>query len=163
MTDTFSANFPLLVDSAQARNGIARSLRLFVGRGRRYSVKELGNATGVRDWQINQALIAADDPKHRPLPPEALLSISVFLGSEFINSWLSVCQVGVFDLPDDDYCPGDMAADNTDDNAKLVRAALDLSFDENEQPDLINVGNRLMQRGACLIALGRNRPPGGRG
>jgi len=159
VSDEFAANFPLLVSSAQARGSIARQLRLYVGRGRRYSVKELANATGVRDWMINQALIPDDDPKHRPLTHEALQSIGKFLGADFLNGCLAHCGVGVFDLPDAEFCPGELAADNTDDNATLVRAAMDLQFDDDETPDLVKVGNRMMQRGACLIALGRMRPP----
>jgi hypothetical protein len=43
-----SANFPLLVSRNAARERVRDALRLHVGRGRRYSVKELSNGTGVR-------------------------------------------------------------------------------------------------------------------
>lgn len=158
MPDDFAANFPLLVSSSQARDAIASALRLYVGRGRRYSVKQLANATGVKDWEINFALIPADDTAHRPLKIEALMSISLFLGADFINEWMRPAQVGVFDLPDGADAPGAIAADNTEDNAKIVRAAVDGVFADEEKLDLVKVGNRMMQRGAQLVALGRNQP-----
>ncbi len=159
MSDEFAANFPLLVSSGEARDGIARALRLFVGRGRRYSVKQLSNSTGVREWEINQALIPADDPKHRPLKPECLMSISMFLGAAFINEWISPTNVGVFDLPEEGVCPGEFAADNTDDNASIVRDAIDKVWGTRTGiPDLMQIGNRMMQRGAQLIAIGRAKP-----
>lgn len=160
MSDHFAANFPLLVSCNEARNKVSSALRLFVGRGRRYSVKQLANGTGVPDWAINQALIPADDPKHRALKHEYLMSISVFLGAPFITEWLSPAGVGTFDLLYGDVCARTMAADNTDDNATLVRAAIDGIFDDDEHPDLIRAGNRMMQRGASLISLGRIRPSG---
>lgn len=92
MADNFAADFPLLVSREQGRNAVGDALRLFVGRGRRFSVKELANATGVPDWQINTALIRGDHPDNRPLPPEALLSIASFLGPVFTNKWLGLAQ-----------------------------------------------------------------------
>ena len=158
MADEFSAKFPLLVSSTAARDAVGAALRLHVGRGRRYSVKQLANATGVKDWEINFALISAEDTAHRPLKIEALMSISLFLGADFINEWMRLAQVGVFDLPETADAPGVIAADNTDDSAKIVRAAMDGVFDDQETPDLVKVGNRMMQRGAQLVALGRNQP-----
>jgi hypothetical protein len=92
MSDRFAADFPPLVSREQARNAVADALRLFVGRGRRYSVKELANATGIPDWQINTALIRGDHPDNRPLPPEALVSIASFLGPVFTNKWLGLAK-----------------------------------------------------------------------
>lgn len=155
MADTFAAQFPLLVSREHGRNAIRDALRLHVGRGRRYSVKQLANATGVHDWQINQAMVDGGSPDNRPLPPEALLSICMFLGASFTNEWLHLAHQGAFDLPSDEPDPGAVAADNSDDNAVLVRAAVDGAFDGGERKDLKVVGSRMMTRGAQLVSLGR--------
>lgn len=97
MADSFAADFPLLVSREQARNAEGDALRLFVGRGRRYSVKELSNATGVPDWQINAAMIPGNHPDNRALPPESRQSICKFLGPAFTNKWLGLAdQMAVY-------------------------------------------------------------------
>lgn len=88
MTDKPSANFPALVSREQAGNEINKALRLFVGRGRRYSVKQLANATGVPDRVIECAMTSGYD--HRSLPDWALLSLMKFLGPEFTNEFLGL-------------------------------------------------------------------------
>lgn len=151
-----SANFPLLVSREQAGNTIGSALRLFVGRGRQYSVKQLANATGVKDRVIECATCDAASIDYRPLPPEALLSIALFLGSAFTSEWISLAKQGAFDLPDaDDPPPGAIAADNCDDTAVVTRAAIDGKFTSDEHPDLRVVGIRMVARGHQLAALGR--------
>lgn len=89
MADDFAANFPPLVSREQAGDAIAKALNLFVGRGRRYTVKELANATGVKDRMIECARLYADNIDHRPLPDWALLSIMRFLGPGFTTTALA--------------------------------------------------------------------------
>lgn len=155
MSDHQSANFSLLVSRERCGNAIKSALRLYVGKGRRYSVKQLSNATGVKDRVIECAMIDPASVDYRPLPLEALMSIGSFLGASFTNEWAGLMHQGAFDLPDDDVPPGALAADNSDDNAKLTRAAIDGEFDTSEAPDLRVVGSRMMSRGARLVALGR--------
>lgn len=88
MADDFAANFPPLVSSEQAGNAIAKALNLFVGRGKRFTVKELANATGVKDRMIECAKLYADNIDHRPLPDWALLSMMKFLGPSFTSAAL---------------------------------------------------------------------------
>lgn len=84
MSDNGSANFEPIISREQAGNAVAKALRLYVGRGRRYSVKELSNGTGVADRMIECAMASGYD--HRSLPDWALLSIGSFLGPEFVGS-----------------------------------------------------------------------------
>ena len=153
MTDAASANLPPLVSREQAENAIADALRLFVGRGRRYSVKQLSNATGIKDRVIECAMCRADSLDHRPLPNSALFSIAKFLGAAFTNEWLGLSDQGAFDLPDSEPDPGALAADNSDDNAVVTRAAIDGKFDDPEKPGLKVVGARMIQRGHALLAV----------
>lgn len=155
MPDHCAASFSPLISREQAGNAIRKALSLFVGRGRRYSVKQLSNATGIKDRVIECALTDPASIDYRPLSLEALFSIGMFLGATFTNEWMHEMRQGSFDLPDDDLPPGMIAADNSDDNATIVRAALDGSFDETEASDLRVVGSRLMSRGAKLVAIGR--------
>lgn len=157
MADDWSANFPLLISREQAGNKIGAALRLFVGRQRRYSVKQLANGTGVKDRIIECAMTDAGSVDYRPLPPECLLSLIAFLGADFTNEFLHVAGQGAFDLPDEEPNPGAVAADNSDDNATVVRAAMDGVFDDNERPDLRVVGSRMVTRGSQLVALSKCR------
>lgn len=157
MADNWSANFPLLISREQAGNKIGAALRLFVGRGRRYSVKQLANATGVKDRIIECAMTDAGSVDYRPLPPECLFSLISFLGADFTNEFLHLTGLGAFEIPDDEPDPGEVAADNTDDNAVVVRAAIDGHFDHDERRDLKVVGSRMMTRGSQLVALGKKR------
>lgn len=99
MSDNSAANLPPLVSREQAGNAIGDALRLFVGRGRRYSVKQLSNGTGVKERVIECAMCdpvrqAAD---YRPLPLEALISISKFLGPLFTTEWLALAEQNAAD------------------------------------------------------------------
>ena len=60
-----------------------------MGRGRRYSVKELSNGTGVADRLIESAMCAIDSEDFRPLSHEAFASIAKFLGAPFASATLS--------------------------------------------------------------------------
>ena len=153
---SISANFPLLVSREQAGNTIGAALRLFIGRGRQYSVKQLSNATGVKDRMIECAMCDAGSIDWRPLPCEALLSIATFLGAVFTSEWIALARQGAFDLPDaDEPPPGMLAADNCDDAAIVTRAAIDGKFTADEYPNLHVVGLHMVTRGQQLAALGR--------
>lgn len=120
MSDKFAADYPLLVSREQARNAEGDALRLFVGRGRRYSVKELANATGVPDWQINAAMVNGGHPDNRPLPPEARISIALFLGVAFTNKWLCLADQRAVECGEIDH--DDLAAGCIDYAARHARA-----------------------------------------
>jgi len=155
MTCPNSAIISPLISREQAGNKVGAALRLYVGRGRRYSVKQLSNATGVKDRVIECATYAPASVDYRPLPLDALLSISLFLGAEFTSEWLSLADQGAFLLPQiDDTPPGVLAADNAEDNATIARAAVDGVFDHAEKQELRPVGVRMMTRGATLARMG---------
>ncbi len=148
MTHTNSADNSLLVSRSAARNAI----RLYVGRGRRYSVKQLSNATGVPDRLIECAIADVESSDYRAPGFEHLLSIALFLGSDFTAEWLQLARQGAFDLPDGDTPPGAVAADLADDAAMVTRAALDGEFQDHEKPDLRVVGRRMVAAGMRLAA-----------
>jgi hypothetical protein len=95
-----TADIPLLVSRNSIREKLRDALRLYVGRGRRYSVKELSNGTGVPDRMIECALCEPDDPEYRPLKLEELASLIKFLGVPFASSIIEIAGLGAFELMD---------------------------------------------------------------
>lgn len=155
MTDgANSAGEQLIVSRSAARERLVRALRLYVGRGKRYSAKEMERGTGIKARMIEAFMADPVDAEHRSPRIEQLMSLAAFLGPEFTTMWLETAGQGAFWIPDaDDTPPGALAADNAEDNATLTRAAIDGVFDATEKPDLRVVGARMMARGATLKAL----------
>jgi hypothetical protein len=154
MNATESANFPRLVSRTEAERLIAKALRLFIGRGKQFSVKQAANGSGVPDRLIEAAKTDPDDPEHRALSLGDLLSLSAFIGPAFTCEWLGAAHQGALWLPDaDETPPGQIAADNAEDNATVTRAAIDGKFDRDERTKLRPVGVRMMTRGAQLAGL----------
>jgi hypothetical protein len=79
---------------------LRNALHLHVGRGRRYSIRELSQATGVPERSIEAAKCEPDDPEFRPLSLENLASLTKFLGAPFASAFLEPCGLGAFELMD---------------------------------------------------------------
>ena len=150
-----SAELISLISRERAENAFRDALNLFIGRGRKYSSEQIEKATGVSRRLIDCCRsYPFGHPDFRRLDFAAKLSVSAFLGADFTSEWLAVAAQGAFDLPDaDDTPPGALAADNSDDNATLVRAAIDGKFDDDEKPELKVVGTRLVSRGMKLRSI----------
>lgn len=149
-----SADNAPLVSRERVGNTIAAALSLYVGRGRRYSVKQLSNATGVKDRMIECAKLQPDDPDWRPLPIEALLSIAAFLGADFTNEWLGLAQQGAFDFPDEgEPRPGDMAVESSSHALEIVKRAADGEFCAEDRAALKGIGQAKIRNGVQLVAL----------
>lgn len=154
MRDSQSAGAIPLVSRNAAGEALSRALRLYVGRGRRYSCKEVERGSGVAARMVESYLCDPSQEDWRPAKLAEVLSLARFLGPDFTAQWLSLADQGAFWLPDEEPDPGVLAADNADDNAIVTRAAADRQFDEDERPDLHVVGRRMVSRGAQLAALG---------
>lgn len=153
MSASQSANEKLIVSRYSARDAIGSALRLFVGKGRRYSVKQLSNATGVPDRSIEAAMCDPDDPESRQLSNENLLSIAKFLRAPFAVEWMRLAGLGAFDLPDCDMpTPGELVAEIANDTAEIAEAARDGKFGPVDRPTLKAVGLRSIERGMQLAA-----------
>ncbi|MEH3121198.1 MAG: hypothetical protein PGN16_04325 [Sphingomonas phyllosphaerae] len=151
-----SAGETALISRDRYGETISAALRLFVGRGRRYSVKQLSNGTGVKDRMIECALVEPGNCDWRALPGDALLSISRFLGAAFTNEWLHLADQGAFDLPDgEEPTPMSIAAEAAEDTATVVRMAADQKWDAAERAQLPEIGRRKIERGMQMIAAGR--------
>lgn len=153
MTSHQSANLCPLISREQAGNAVEKALRLLVGRGRRHSLREISIGAGIHHRAIESALCTGAD--YRPLPLEALLSITLFLGSDFANEWLRVAQLGAYELPDDhDPDLSRVAADSVEEAAAISRIAVD-GFQRTDAANLVAVGTRKISRGQQLVAFAR--------
>jgi hypothetical protein len=148
MNARFSANIGSNISRTVAGNAINNALRLFVGRGREFSVKMLSNASGVPDRLIESAMCHPEDPDYRPLKPEALLSIAGILGPGFTTELLKPINQAAYLCDGREVEPGTLVADCAAD----TRAA-DGHFDFNDRRALKLVGQRQVERGMLLVAM----------
>jgi hypothetical protein len=103
MSVSNSADNVRLVSRNAVGEEFAKALRLYVGRGRRYSVKQLSNATGVPDRLIETYMTNPESTEARKIALEDVLSIATFLGAEFTNEWLpKLARQVASDVPNDD-------------------------------------------------------------
>jgi hypothetical protein len=125
------AGIELLVSRNLARERLRSAMRLFVGRGRRYTVKELSNGCGVADRMIESAMCAVDDPDFRPLTLENLMSVGMFLGAPFVSAFLEPCGLGAFELSGQPPLPkvlatADQPEDAAEERKRLIRRLAEL-------------------------------------
>lgn len=118
------AGIEILVSRNLARERLRNAMRLFVGRGRRFTVKELSNATGVSDRMIESAMCAVDDPDFRPLTLENLMSVGMFLGAPFVSAFLEPCGLGAFELSGQIPLPSVLATADTQETPEAERKRL---------------------------------------
>lgn len=95
-----SANYELLVSRNLIREKIRSALKLCVGRGCRYTAKELWQATGVTDTSLDKAMLAVDSPDYRALKLEELASLAKYLKAPFASAFLELSGLGAFELMD---------------------------------------------------------------
>jgi hypothetical protein len=154
MNARFSADLGPTISRNVAGNAINSALRAFVGRGRDYSVKMLSNASGVPDRVIECAMCHPEDPDYRPLKPEALLSIAGVLGPGFTTEMLKPIQQAAYRCDKRDVEPGALVADCAADTCEVATRAADGHFDINDRRALKLVGQRHVERGMMLVAMG---------
>ena len=155
MNARFSANIGSNISRTVAGNAINNALRLFVGRGREFSVKMLSNASGVPDRVIECAMCHPEDPDYRPLKPEALLSIAGVLGPGFTTEMLKPVNQAAYRCDKRDPAePGEIVADCAADTCEIATRAADGHFDINDRRALKLVGQRQVERGMMLVAMG---------
>jgi hypothetical protein len=98
-----SAELIPLISRNAAGEAEARALRMFIGRGKRFSVKEAANGAGVKDRVIECAMAGPDNSDWRPLSASALHSLMSFLGPDFISAWLKPTSFAAHDPSEVDH------------------------------------------------------------
>ena len=147
---------PLVLRSTHYR-AISAGLKLLIGRGKRHSFKDVQRGAGIHERML---VAFRHDPDHedwRKPDPEDFASLVSFLGADFTSKYLEAIGAGqsAYDLPEDDAPPpGEIAADNADDAARLTRMGQEGRYIPNN-PALRDIGARMMSRGAGLVKLAR--------
>lgn len=156
MQNVTSVNFSPIVPRSASDEATHDALHMLVGRGKPYSVKELQNASGVKDRCIEAAMAPVGGEHFRRLAPENFWSIAQALGAPFLNHITTVlANVGAFNLPNDELPqPGEFAAESAEDHAQIAVAAADGKFGANDHGKLWLVGQECIQRGMQLVGLG---------
>jgi hypothetical protein len=158
MADNNSAGFESLVSRKQAEDDFRKAMNLYVGRGKQFSNEQLAKSSLVpvrliecfRSYPLGH-------PDYRKLHFGHMLSIASVLGAEFSTEWLARIQQGAFDLPDAEPDPGMLAIETSEDNAKVVRMAVDHNFDNDSAQSLRCTGTSMMTHGAQLVAAAAHR------
>ena len=107
-----AVHFELLVSRNLIREAQRRALKLFCGRGCRFTAKELYKATGVPDSNLENAMRPVHDPNFRALKAEELASLDKFLGAAFTSVRIEPSGLGAFDLMDEPPLPRVLTADS---------------------------------------------------
>lgn len=153
MSATDSAGFSPLVSRSQFHEEFRSALRIFVGRGKRYSYKQAGNGAGIHPRMIECFLAPVGSQEWRDPHPEHIFSLASFLGPAFTSEWLKLAHQGAFHLPDEDLPPpGEIAADAATDTAEIVTRAADGEFCAEDRKALAGAGHRSIERGMRLVA-----------
>jgi hypothetical protein len=132
MSGPASEHFELLVSCNAIREKQREALRLHVGRGRRYSVRQLYEQTGVPEAEIENAMRVLECPAFRPLKQESLASIAKFLGASFVSHYLDLSGLGAFELMDGQpplpkmLCKADPQPDVAEERKRLIRRLAEL-------------------------------------
>lgn len=152
MTANPSAGIEPNVARTDAYGAFGKALRLYVGRGCRYSYKDLQRKSGVCARMIEAYRYSPGHEEWRAAPFEDILSLSGAIGPEFTADWLRLTGQGAFWLPEGDVPPGAIAADAAEDTAVIARAAANGEFEPHEKPDLHVVAQRMIVNGQRLAA-----------
>src|SRR6478736_532560 len=144
-----------------SRNEIFRAfgsaLRLYIGRGKRHSYKDIERGAGVPARMIEAYRYDPSHEEWREPGVDHILSIAGFIGPDFTNEILPLIGQGSFWLPEDgDPNPGTFAADSSEDATEIVKRASDGVFCDNDRRELGRVGQRKIERGMRLVAMARS-------
>jgi hypothetical protein len=88
------------------------ALKLYCGRGRRFTVREVAQGSGVPERAIECAMYQPHQAEFRPIRLEYLLSLNKFLGAAFASVYLEPSGLGAFELMDAQPLPSVLNADS---------------------------------------------------
>src|SRR3546814_2568163 len=97
-----SAGISPNVSRAKLYQAFAHALRLYIGRGKRHSYKDVERGAGVSARMIEAYRYEQDHEEWRAAPVEHIFSIAGFIGPDFTNEILPLIGQGAFLLPEDE-------------------------------------------------------------
>jgi hypothetical protein len=153
MSEVGTAELTPLVSHEQLENAFWKALRMFVGRGKRHSADEVSKGAGVHRRSLDcYRGYPIGHPDHRPLDYAQKFSIASYIGSELTSEWIGFIGQVAYDLPDFEPDPGELAADVSEDTAKVVRMAADRDLTNDDPHQQRATGLRMMRNGAQLVS-----------
>lgn len=152
-----SAGFSPRVSRDAAHEAVRQGLLAHLWPCGTWTVKRLGNETGVPDRLIECAKVEVGSPEWRALPFERVLSIAAVLGPTFTNEWLSLVHQGSFEmLTAIEQTPGEATAALACELAEFTVYAADNRISVDERPKVLALSSRLKRHARALAALGRS-------
>lgn len=129
---------------------------MFVGRGKLHRAEDVAVGSRVHRKTLDAYRgYPIGHPDWRPLDQGQKWSIASYCGAELTSKWLSLIGQAAYDLPDIEPDPGEVAADASEDAAKIVRMAADRDLTNDDPSQLRETGSRMMRTGAVLLAVAR--------
>src|SRR6478736_9735590 len=101
-----SADFGLLISRSAANSVFREAVRLFVGRGKRFSCKQVEIGTGIKARMVECFMAPVDSTEFRKPDLEEVLTLCSFFGSAFTSALIEPARQAAFDLPDEELPPG---------------------------------------------------------
>lgn len=158
MIDGLTAELQPLVSHEQLENAFWKALRMFVGRGKRHSADAVSKGAGIHRRTLDcYRGYPIGHPDHRPLDYAQKFSIASWIGSDLTTEWVSFIGQAAYDLPDIEPDPGELAADTSEDTAKVVRMAADRDLSNDDPQQQREIGSRMMRNGAQLVSISARR------
>jgi hypothetical protein len=107
-----AAQFEPLISRNSGYERLTFALKLFCGRGRRFTVSDVSKGAGVPERAIECAMYQPHQAEFRPIRFEYLLSLNKFLGAAFVSAYLEVAGLGAFELMGEQPLPSVLNADS---------------------------------------------------
>ena len=136
MTASPSANIELVYSRAKIAAVMTEVLRLFVGRGRKWSVVALCQASGVAERQIESAKREIGDIEHRHLKAEEIASILSVLGVPAQNLYLAHMGTSAFPADPREREAGAIMAMLSQGTAEFIKRGIDGKYDGKDRHEL---------------------------
>lgn len=133
-----------MISQHAADDALVATIALFMGRGRRWSVKDVEIGTGISERTLS-AMIALDPESRRAPSGRNLLLLMSFFGVEFTDRLLSHVGQGARDLNPAPDAPGVVIAGIMSAAAEFARAGADNQFCSRDRRELRDDAVTLIQ------------------
>lgn len=131
-----------LISQDVAEQQIARSISLFMGFNRKYSVKEVSMATGIAERTLSSYIGSGED--RRTPAADKMLLLMGFFGDEFTSKVLSAVNMGAHQLVLKHEAPMAVVAALAAGCSAVASYAADGIFDHQDRAKLEPIADRLI-------------------
>lgn len=144
-----SVSNPRLISTDAFREAVYHAIRLFVGRGRSWSVEDVAVALNAADHKITARAVQswiASDPIERRTPDTPMLgALCQLLGPSFTAKWLGPLGQGAHSLSAVTGSPAQIIAALMDGSAQFAVRGIDGVFCNIDRGDLETVADKMIE------------------